>query len=95
MTQSSRGNKILKLDEFEQLIETSLLLVARLERLSADSIWAHRASGVRGALLRSIERLGIPGALDDFTSAEEMLRLERYVKSGFTILKKAAQELIQ
>jgi hypothetical protein len=95
LTQSSRGNKILKLDEFEQLIETSLLLVARLERLSADSIWAHRASGVRGALLRSIESLGKPGAQDNFSAAGELLRLKNNITSGFTILEKAAQELIQ
>ncbi|MGB9586387.1 MAG: hypothetical protein ACPL7A_03085 [Anaerolineales bacterium] len=27
-------------------------LVSKLERLSADSYWAHQASGVRGSLLR-------------------------------------------
>ncbi|MDL1909613.1 hypothetical protein FBQ81_02790 [Chloroflexi bacterium CFX6] len=27
----------------------------RLERISADSIWAHRASGVRGSLLRILD----------------------------------------
>src|SRR5687768_5616984 len=31
------------------------LLLARLERISADSYWAHRASGVRGALIRIME----------------------------------------
>src|SRR5687767_14162190 len=31
------------------------LLLARLERISADSYWANRASGVRGALMRSME----------------------------------------
>jgi hypothetical protein len=33
------------------------LLVSRLERLSADSILAHRASGIRGSLLRCLEEL--------------------------------------
>jgi len=33
------------------------LLTERLERISADSIWAHRASGVRGALLRTLDQL--------------------------------------
>ena len=32
------------------------MLVARLERLSADSYWAHQASGVRGSLLRLMEK---------------------------------------
>lgn len=33
------------------------LLLARLERISVDSIWAHRASGVRGRLLRELEKI--------------------------------------
>jgi hypothetical protein len=33
------------------------MLSERLERISVDSIWAHRASGVRGALLRQIEMI--------------------------------------
>lgn len=33
------------------------MLSERLERISADSIWAHRASGVRGALLRTLDLL--------------------------------------
>lgn len=31
------------------------MLTERLERISADSVWAHRASGVRGSLLRMLE----------------------------------------
>ena len=31
------------------------LLLARLERISVDSPLAHRASGVRGSLLRSLD----------------------------------------
>ena len=31
------------------------LLLERLERISVDSYWAHRASGVRCALIRSME----------------------------------------
>ena len=33
------------------------MLSERLERISADSVWAHRASGVRGALLRTLDQL--------------------------------------
>jgi hypothetical protein len=33
------------------------LLLARLERVSVDSYWAHRASGIRGALLKTLEEL--------------------------------------
>ena len=31
------------------------LLVSRLERISADSIWAHKVSGIRGSLLKILE----------------------------------------
>lgn len=31
------------------------MLTERLERISADSVWAHRASGVRGSLLRLLD----------------------------------------
>ena len=36
-----------------ELIE---MLLARLERVPADSFWAHRASGIRGSLLGALER---------------------------------------
>ena len=31
------------------------MLSDRLERISADSVWAHRASGIRGALLQILD----------------------------------------
>jgi len=73
-------------------IEQATLLVARLERLSADSYWAHRASGLRGALLRSIERLesGEAGEADE---KEETERLDRLFQRGFEILARAAREI--
>ena len=40
------------------------MLTERLERISADSIWSHRASGVRGSLLRLLEE-GEKGHLPD------------------------------
>jgi len=61
------------------------MLLARLERISADSYWAHRASGVRGALLRVLEKLenGRP------VSGSELKRL---VDLGFRILENATME---
>ena len=65
-----------------QLLE---MLLARLERISADSYWAHRASGVRGALLRVLEKLenGRP------VSGSELKRL---VDLGFRILENDSME---
>ncbi len=61
------------------------LLIARLERLSADSVWAHRASGVRGDLLRVQECL-------ERGQPVEAPRLARLVRLGFQILEGAAKE---
>jgi hypothetical protein len=66
----------------EQLIR---LLLARLERVSVDSYWAHRASGVRGALLRSLERVEAGQSVDES-------RLKQLTEKGFQILERAAQE---
>ena len=59
-----------------ELIE---LLVSRLERLSADSLWAHRASGIRGALLRVL-------------SQKDVENLPSLIEKGFLILENVAKE---
>ena len=63
---------------------TSLLL-ERLERIPADSIWAHQASGVRGSLLRMVQQLEDGQELED----QDMNRL---ISHGFQILESAARE---
>ena len=61
------------------------MLLSRLERVSVDSYWAHRASGVRGSLLHLVEALetGQP------VSAPV---LQQVLEQGFRILERAAQE---
>ena len=66
----------------DQRIYKAKLLVDRLERLSADSIWAHRASGVRASLHKALERQD-----QDFDA------LDVLIETGFEILHKAAQEV--
>lgn len=61
------------------------MLLNRLERISVDSVWAHRASGLRGSLLRSLELIE-EGNLPD---PDEMKAI---LKSGFAILREAARE---
>ena len=58
------------------------LLINRLERISVDSYWAHRASGVRGALIRITEY--IPGD-SPFPSIET----KKIIELGFYILEQA------
>ena len=66
----------------EQLIR---LLLSRLERISADSVWAHRASGIRGELLK---------LLAQYEQENVVLNHEfqQATKSGFAILERAAKE---
>ena len=61
------------------------LLLARLERISVDSYWAHRASGVRGALVKLIGQIEMGETVDP-----NSLRTNLVV--GFEILKRAAEE---
>lgn len=61
------------------------LLLPRLERISVDSYWAHRASGVRGALVKILEEIETGGAVDPVS-------LETNILIGFEILKEAAEE---
>jgi hypothetical protein len=68
----------------QQRIYKARLLVDRLERLSADSIWAHRASGVRASLHKLLAKLDSDQALDE---------LDALIELGFEILEKAAQEV--
>lgn len=64
-------------------------LVERLEHLSADSSYAHRASGLRGSLLRTLERIEAGGQLDQ----EDQARLVEALEHGFVILELAAKEV--
>ena len=64
-------------------------LVDRLEHLSADLTYAHRASGLRGSLLKVMEILEMGEPLDD----DELTRLDQLVESGFEILRLAAEEI--
>lgn len=70
----------------DHLIFQAEILVQRLERLSADSPWAHRASGLRAALDKALTRVerGEESATDD---------LRILIKSGFDLIEKAAQEI--
>ena len=61
------------------------LLLARLERISADSYWAHQASGVRGSLMRALE------ALED-GSPVSTANVTEWIGMGFHILEKASAE---
>ncbi len=61
-------------------------LTARLERLSVDSRWARRASGLRGNLLKILDEAEAGEAIS-------LERCERLIERAFEILRAAAQEI--
>ena len=63
------------------------VLLNRLERLSADSSWAHRASGLRGSIIRFLDNPEIN------QSEKGIISLESLLKQGFDLLTKAAKEI--
>jgi hypothetical protein len=67
-------------------IELLRLLAARLERLSADSRWARRASGLRGNLLKVLEEV-------DSGQVVAQARLDLLTGRAFEILRLAAREI--
>ena len=67
-------------------IDLLRMLTTRLERLSVDSAWARRASGLRGSLIKALS------AAEEGTppSAEH---LDLLIERSFEILSKAAREI--
>jgi hypothetical protein len=73
----------------DTLIPQAQQLAARLERISADSYWAHQASGIRGALLRSLDWI------ENGRGArwKRLKELQKLVRLGYTTLENAAREI--
>jgi hypothetical protein len=65
------------------------LLIDRLEHLSADSTYAHRASGLRGSLLRYVEHI----EAGDKMNSDDQAQLDQLVEYGFEILILSAKEI--
>jgi hypothetical protein len=80
--------------DLDQRIDLAILLVIRLERLSVDSYWAHRASGLRGSLLRFLDQIeSSPEVNVQNGNRKELEHLDQLIKSGFEILENAAREI--
>jgi hypothetical protein len=73
----------------EEYLDLVRRLVDRLEHLSADSSYAHRASGLRGSLLRYIDRLEMGEQIDE----RDLTHLEQLLGYGFTLLVLSAEEI--
>ena len=71
---------------FTSRIALLKLLTGRLERLSVDSIWARRASGLRGSLIKALDLIETgPGITIE--------HLDMLIENSFEILKRAAHEI--
>ena len=88
VARSSRAGGAFKPMEFAEASEGLIrLLLSRLERISVDSYWAHRASGVRGALTKLLEQMERGETIDPAS-------LQKNVLVGFEVLEKAAEEYL-
>jgi hypothetical protein len=67
------------------LLHVTSMLIERLEHIPADSVWAHRASGIRGSLIKMVES-------SETGEIADPKRLEEYYLLGFRILELAAKE---
>ena len=73
--------------------EVIQMLLARLARISADSPWAHKASGLRGSLMRYLDELEASARGSATPPAAE--RLSALLNYGFEILEKVAQASVK
>jgi hypothetical protein len=73
-------------------IHITCLMLDRLERLSADSKYAHRASGLRGSLLRYLDHMEETGKTS-LPASPSASYVEDLLSFGFEILEKAAREI--
>jgi hypothetical protein len=89
---SRKMSKSTNSDNNSLYFEQARLLIGRLERLSADSVWAHRASGVRGALIKSIDQLEMASPQEQETAAHG---LQGNLDYGFYLLENAAREMLR
>ena len=67
-------------------IELLSLLADRLERLSVDSHWARRASGLRGNIIKVLEEVASGEAVSGS-------RLDLLIDTAFDILRRAAHDI--
>ena len=76
-----------------ELIETANQLASRLERLSADSRWAHRASGLRGSLFRCLVDVERDFKLNRVPDQGRLDQLTFLIDRGYYMLNQAAREI--
>jgi len=80
----------------EQLLEQAILVIYRLERISADSIWARRSSGHRGTLLKWVEAFEKENQAQEIDADSiDLLTFEDLIRIGYEFLESAARERLR
>jgi hypothetical protein len=80
-------------NQTDVLVDQALMLITRLERLSADSTWARRASGCRGTLLKLLDEGGFLSFKQGSSGYIDLVELTNLMAAGFQLLEKAAREI--
>ncbi len=71
-------------ERLENYLAQAELLIPRLERVTPDSSWSHRAIGLRRTLLHLIQM-----------PSPEIERLHAVIERGFFILESAARDKVR
>ena len=86
---------LLQMKDTQLLVYQMKLLTERLEKLSPDSNWARRASGVRGALLKLLPELEATLIYNELMMENVVANLdtiEYLLDCGYDFLERAAKE---
>jgi hypothetical protein len=75
------------------MLEAARLLTFRLARLSVDSHWARRSSGLRGSLLKEVEQMENLQEMGLTLREDDLAHLGELVGRGFEIIVAAAREI--
>lgn len=76
----------------EARLNLARMIVDRMERLSADSSWAHISSGYRGSILNTFDRLEHVADIEAL-SDEDVAALDTLIYRGLDLLASAAREI--
>ena len=77
----------MEIEPFEKTIQLAEVLLIRLEKISADSPWAHQASGVRASIAKILSREEVKPGNSSLQVLKSLIQL------GFEILEKAAGDI--
>lgn len=76
----------------EARLNLAHMIADRMERLSADSAWAHISSGYRGSILNFFDRIERVADIESIP-VEDVATLDGLIDRGLDLLASAAREI--